>query len=388
MYFDGNEVNSKNISFTVLNTPKVPVYIGGTPIWPVATKGSLDEVAIFNRALTASEIQQMYNDGMSGIGYCGPSNVAPVADAGVNLTIASKDQNSTTIQGTASDSDGDPLTYRWLEGTTELSSWQGVGANAEAYLNLSTVPPFDIGQHTLTLEVSDGQSTSSDEMILTVDNSAPHAAPTGGGVYGYGDPVSLGGQVSDFDGDTLSYEWSEGASVITSGGIQTTKGGYPVDLPTYTNSPTLGSHTYTLRINDGVNADVTSDIEVSVTDSTTPTLSPVPDKSILWPSNHKMVAITIEANAQDNTGGPAALTASVSSNEPDSGLWDGDIGPDWTEPIINQSTGIITLRLRAERDGSGNGRIYTITVTATDESNNSSNAQLEIIVPHDQGKKK
>ena len=165
------------------------------------------------------------------------------------------------------------------------------------------------------------------------------------------------------------------------------KGGYPVDLPPYTIYPNLGSHTYTLRINDGVNAAVTRDIEVSVTDSTAPTLSPVPDKSILWPPNHKMVDITIEANASDNTGG-VTLTATVSSNEPDSGLWDGDIGPDWTEPVIDQETGIITLQLRAERDDSGDGRIYTITVTATDVSNNSSNVQLEIIVPHDQGKKK
>lgn len=364
-------------------------YIGGTDIYGGGYwDGLIDEVAVFNRALSDSEIQQMYNNGLNGIGYCGPYNVAPVADAGGNITIAGKDQNSTIVHGMASDPDGDPLTYRWLEGTTELSSWQDVGSNGEAYLDLSTVSPFSLGQHTLTLEVSDGQATSSDDMILTIDNSAPHAAPTGGGVYGYGDVVSLGGQVSDFDGDTLSYEWLEGVYVITSGTLQTMKGGYPVDLPPYTIYPTLGSHTYTLRINDGVNADVISDVEVSVTDSTAPTLAPVPDKSILWPPNHKMVAITIEANASDNTGGPVTLTATVSSNEPDSGLWDGDIGPDWTEPVINQSTGIITLQLRAERDGSGNGRVYTITITATDESNNSSNVQLEIIVPHDQGKKK
>jgi hypothetical protein len=362
-------------------------WIGRSTLDNVNWPGLIDEFAIFNRSLTASEIQQMYNNGLNGTGYCAPSNVAPVANAGENLTIAGKDQNSTSIHGIASDSDEDTLTYRWLEGATELSLWQGVGSNGEAYLDLSTVSPFSIGQHTLTLEVSDGQATSSDEMILTIDNSAPHGAPTGGGVYVYEDPVALGGQVSDFDGDTLSYEWLEGASVIDSGSIQTTKGGYPVDLPPYTIYPNLGSHTYTLRINDGINADVTSDIEVSVTDSTAPTLSPVPDKSILWPPNHKMVDITIVANASDNTG-DVTLIATVSSNEPDSGLWDGDIGPDWTEPVIDQETGIITLQLRAERDDSGDGRIYTITVTATDESNNSSNVQLKIIVPHDQGKKK
>ena len=33
-------------------------------------KGDIDEVAVFNRALTASEIQQMYNNGLAGKGYC------------------------------------------------------------------------------------------------------------------------------------------------------------------------------------------------------------------------------------------------------------------------------------------------------------------------------
>ena len=60
---------------------------------------------------------------------------------------------------------------------------------------------------------------------------------------------------------------------------------------------------------------------------------------------------------------------------------------DWTEPVIDQDNGIITLQLRAERSGTGEGRIYTITITATDESGNSSQAQVNIIVPHDKRNK-
>lgn len=117
-------------------------------------------------------------------------------------------------------------------------------------------------------------------------------------------------------------------------------------------------------------------------DNTAPTLAPVPDKTILWSPNHKMVNITIWANAADNTGRPVALSAVVGSNEPQDGLGDGDTSPDWTEPVIDQIKGIITLKLRAERSGRGNGRIYTVTITARDASDNRSQANVEIRVPH------
>ena len=315
-------------------------------------------------------------------------NTPPVANAGDNLGIASQDQNITVIQGTATDPDNDPLTYRWLEGEEELSTWSDVGENGEACLDLSLVQGFSIGDHYLTLEVNDGQATSTDKMILTVNNSAPHPAPTGGGTYQIGDPVTLGGQVSDFDGDPVSYDWLEGENLLFSGQVQTNYGGDPVYLPEHTMPYlSLGTHTITLRVNDGINEPVASDILIEVIDTIAPTLAPVPDKTILWPPNHNMVDIKILANASDNSGGSVSLSAAVSSNEPEDGLGDGDMAPDWTEPVINQDTGEITLQLRAERSGSGDGRVYTITITATDDSGNSSTAAVKIIVPHDKRKK-
>ena len=110
--------------------------------------------------------------------------------------------------------------------------------------------------------------------------------------------------------------------------------------------------------------------------------------SILWPPNHKMVAISIETNASDTSGQLPTLSASVTSNEPQEGLGDGDLTPDWTSPMINQMTGVITFQLRAERSEAGDGRRYTVSITATDEAENTSTATVEIIVPHDQSPKK
>ena len=149
----------------------------------------------------------------------------------------------------------------------------------------------------------------------------------------------------------------------------------------------LGNHTLTLSVSDDVNEPVTSDISVVVIDTTAPTLAPVADRTILWPPNHQMADVTIWANASDNGGGTLILSAVITSNEPEEGLGDGDEAPDWTLPVIDQNTGVITMQLRAERSGSGDGRVYTVTITAVDESGNSSQTTLEIIVPHDKPKK-
>ncbi len=113
------------------------------------------------------------------------------------------------------------------------------------------------------------------------------------------------------------------------------------------------------------------------------TLDPVANKNTLWPPNHKMVDIIIEANALQEDGLPVTLTATVSSNEPENGTGDGNTAPDWTEPAIDQDNGIISLQLRSERSGGGDGRVYAITINATDESGNTCTVIVEILVPHD-----
>jgi hypothetical protein len=311
-------------------------------------------------------------------------NDPPTADAGTDLTITSEEMVDTVIQGTASDVDPDnTLQYQWKKGETVLIEWSQVGENGECLLALSNVSLI-IGSHTLTLEVSDGHDTVSDDMILTVLNSPPHAAPMGSCVYEINSDVTLEGSVSDYDGDLLNYYWKEDSNVLHSGSIETENGGTPVQLPEHIVSHFgLGTHTIELQVEDGINNSVSAQITVEIVDETVPTLAPVANKTILWPPNHKMVDITIEANAADNSGLPVTLSCAVTSNEPQNGLGDGDKEPDWTEPLIDQENGRIHLQLRSERSGSGDGRIYTITITATDQASNSSTVNIEIIVPHD-----
>lgn len=100
----------------------------------------------------------------------------------------------------------------------------------------------------------------------------------------------------------------------------------------------------------------------------------------LWPANHKMVSVTVTADATDDTGPVTTRILSVTSNEPDNGRGDGDTANDIA------ITGPMRVNLRAERSGKGHGRIYTITVEAEDGAGNTSTAVVDVTVAKSQGK--
>ncbi len=354
------------------HTPRDPVtYPDGIPA------GSHFYVMIYGRSGATYSLKPV----------CSATNQPPVANAGEDVVIDSQGQSTTTIQGTGTDGDNDPLTFRWLEGATVLQTSQPVGPLGEAYLNLASLSPFSVGGHTLTLEVSDGTDTVTDNMVLTISNSSPDCAAGGGGTYQIGADIVLSGDVADYDGDTLMYHWLEGANVLFSGMIATTFGGDPVFLPDYTivGGLPLGIHTLTLRASDGINAPCESTISLEVVDTEAPTLAPLASQYILWPPNHNMVDIVIQANADDNSGCVSITDVTVGSSQPEDTDGDGNTIPDFTEPVIDGD--VISVQLRSERTGGGSGRTYSIVIEATDCAGNSSTALVEISAPHDKGKK-
>jgi hypothetical protein len=317
------------------------------------------------------------------------SNRPPVADAGPNRVVLSSTVSSTVLAGSATDPDGDAMTYRWLEGNRVLFGPATVVSGA-ATLNLASVSLLSIGEHQFVLEVSDGRSSSSASMTLTIDNSPPAASATGSGSYQEGvDSVLLDAQVADFDGDALVWQWVEGNRILASGVAYTGAGGAPLSLPTTTlttgsssNSLAFGSHQLTLTVSDGINPLIMQQVTVVVVDTLPPRLAPTSSSNILWPPNHNMVPVTILANASDAAGGPVLLSVQVASSEDPDKDGDGHTIPDYTTPIIDQQTGTIAVQLRSERSGHGVGRTYSITIRATDAASNASTATIQIVAPH------
>jgi pimeloyl-ACP methyl ester carboxylesterase len=187
-----------------------------------------------------------------------------------------------------------------------------------------------------------------------------------------GTEVTLDGSGStDHDDDPLTFTWDWPDGVMTGETI------YPY-LP-------VGTHSFTLTVDDGEGNTDTDTVYVTVMDSAAPSLSVSLSPDILWPSNHKMVDFTASIQVSDSCDdSPMVELVSIISNEAENGIGNGNTSDDIQG--ANIGTDDRAFSLRAERAGKGFGdRIYTITYEIMDASGNVTDATAEVTVLHDRG---
>jgi hypothetical protein len=111
-------------------------------------------------------------------------------------------------------------------------------------------------------------------------------------------------------------------------------------------------------------------------DVTPPTITLTATPNMLWSPNHQYVPVKVSAAVADDADPNVTLRlVSVTSNEPDNGLGDGDTSHD----IVTLDT--YNFNLRAERAGNGDGRAYIITYEAADACGNITTASVTVSVP-------
>lgn len=117
-----------------------------------------------------------------------------------------------------------------------------------------------------------------------------------------------------------------------------------------------------------------------VRDTTPPVLQVSADPSQLWPPNHRMVPVHVKVEATDDLDpAPVVVLVSVTSNEPDNGLGDGDTADDIQDATPGSDDRDVSLR--AERSGTGSGRVYTLTYEARDAAGNVATRAVTVTVP-------
>jgi len=239
---------------------------------------------------------------------------------------------------------------------------------------------FPLGTTTVGLSTADaaGNAAAASFAVTVRDTTAPVITPPANIVVeatsAAGAAVTFGASATDAVGvAALTYSTASGST-------------FP-----------LGITTVTLNAVDAAGNASTASFTVTVRDTTAAVIQGLTaTPGVLWPPNHKLVAVTLTALVSDVVD-PAPLTriVSVSSLELPKTSRDDDCDdddehdrkirhsrndPDW---VI---TGDLTLQLRAERAGQGGGRVYTITVESSDAAGNVSTGTVTVTVPKSQGR--
>ncbi|WP_300465295.1 GEVED domain-containing protein [Desulfobacula sp.] len=187
--------------------------------------------------------------------------------------------------------------------------------------------------------------------------------------------VTLDGSGSDDPdgglGLTYTWTWSVGGEAFSSEGMAPV-----IELP-------LGIHTITLVVNNGIMNSEPDFIEITVIDSTSPTISVSATPDVLWPPNHKMVAVSLAVTVQDNCDpAPTIILTSVVSSEPDETPSGGDGHTSNDIQGAEIGTADYEIYLRSERNGKGSGRTYLVDYMVIDSSGNTATSSVEVRVPH------
>ena len=305
------------------------------------------------------------------------------------LTVSNASGNEGSaipLTATATDPEGDPLTYAWT-----ATPGAGVDAGATcAFSNPASLAPTvtctDDRTWTLTLVASDGINPGvTKTATLTVANVAPTVTITSPAAGGASRSVSFSATVTDpGSNDVLScsINWGDGSAaqvVAVAGGVCTT-------THTYAASVTTATITVTASDDDGGTATATRALSFN----RPPICSAVkatPDT--LWPPDGDLRLVTL-VGATDPDGGPVTYTVtSVTQNEALGGPDGHDY--DWYRKFQKkpEPDAVILhgpyLLLRAWRDPHGDGRVYTIAFTVTDSQGATCSGTTTVEVPHDLG---
>jgi chitodextrinase len=174
LYVNGVQVSSIAKTGTI-ETNSNPLRIGGNSTYGEYFKGRIDEIRIYNRALSQLEIQSDMN---TSIGEAPSDTVAPTVSMTTPLNGTTVSGNAVAVSATASDNVGVIGVQFKLDGTN-----LGAEAITTPYAISWNTTTVANGSHTLTAVARDaaGNASTSAAAVVTVSNTdtTPPSTPVG-----------------------------------------------------------------------------------------------------------------------------------------------------------------------------------------------------------------
>lgn len=241
LYVDGAEAINVTQSYTTDFTSTGPISIGyfSTSYY---FSGSIDELAVYDKALSSTEVSNHYNDG-TGQSYC---NDAPnaVADDFITDEDTNLDFTGDELLANDDDPDGNPITLTAVDtASTEGGTITDLGGG-----NYQYVPPEDFnGMDTFEYDISDGNggsATGTVNVAVGEVNDPPEADDQPAVTTDEDVAVDITLTGTDPDGDALTF------SVVD----EPTNGSLTGTAPDLTYTPDEnynGGDSFTFTANDG-----------------------------------------------------------------------------------------------------------------------------------------
>jgi hypothetical protein len=228
--------------------------------------------------------------------------------------------------------------------------------------------------------IDNGSQAMSATEVVTINvgnvNRPPVLNPIGNKTVSEGQILSFNVTASDPDGNALTYSAPNLPAGATFDPV-TQKFSW---TPTYNQTGNY-SVTFTVTDNGAPNSESTSEtITITVGSINRPPVlqAVTANPNTLWPANKKPVNVTLTVQTSDPDGQSDIVRTTYS------------VADEYGQYNVAETTlpanGIISLI--ADRDGNDkDGRVYTITVKVYDKGGLSDAKSVNVVVPHDQGKK-
>jgi predicted secreted protein len=250
-------------------------------------------------------------------------NRPPVIEDIVPETTRLSRGGSTVVNATATDPEGDSLSYAW---SLDESGWtlQGTGAQVEVQ-----APEIEGRSAVLTLSVTDSRGATANSSISL--STEPNRKPIVSSVFPTSDPIPRGGQTevqvnaSDPNADSLSYAWSIDDAAWSVVGSGATVDVVAPDDPS-------SSAIVTVDVSDDLGATTSASLLVRTARNDAPSITSVhPSPTPLSAGRGPNATFSYSPTASDPDDPASALTWSLKTNPATSATIDPDNGQiSWT----------------------------------------------------------
>ncbi|HWI58095.1 MAG TPA: immunoglobulin domain-containing protein, partial [Bacillota bacterium] len=348
LYLNGVLVGQVSVSFPQ-NYGTLPLYFGtsGQSYWDHKLAGLLDEVALYNRVLSASEIAAIHAAGSAGKCKTTPDPAIITQPQNQNVIVGGNAAFTVTATGTA------PLSYQWLRNGLFLSNGGTISGATSSALTLANVQPADAGNYTVIVSNAIGTSVTSAVAVLTVLGPPVIIAQPQSRTNLAGTTASF--SVGVTGSAPLSFQWrSNGVNLANSARIS-------------------GSTTATLSIASVQPADA-ADYSVLVTNAAGAIASVVATLTVRVPPT----ITTPPASRNVNAGTDVSFSATAAGTQPLSYQWLFN-----ASPLVDgaQLSGTTTPTLWVTNAQPANQGSYAVVVTNLAGAVTSAVATLTLIVP-------